>query len=119
LVGVQRTTVASPDKLAPGKHTVVVDFKYEGPGLGKGGTALLLVDGKEVANGYIPRTIPFRISADETLDFGEDTGTPVSEDYKVPFKFTGTLNKVIITLAGAELSDADKRAIDEAEGQEA
>src|SRR6202011_666407 len=44
LVGVQRTTVASPDKLAPGKHTVVVDFKYEGPGLGKGGTALLLVD---------------------------------------------------------------------------
>jgi hypothetical protein len=43
----------------------------------------------------------------------------VSEDYKVPFKFTGTLNKVIITLVGAELSDADKRAIDEAEGQEA
>ena len=55
----------------------------------------------------------------ETLDFGEDTGTPVSEDYQVPFKFTGTLDKVIITLGGTELSDADKRAIDEAEGQEA
>jgi arylsulfatase len=119
LVGVQRTTVASPDKLAPGKHTVVVDFKYEGPGLGKGGTALLLVDGKEVADGYIPRTIPFRISADETLDFGEDTGTPVSEDYKVPFKFTGTLNKVVISLGDAKLTDADRKSIEAAGGQEA
>ena len=118
-MGVQRTTVADRNKLAPGKHTIVVDFKYDGPGVGKSGTATLLVDGKEVASGNIPRTIPFRISADETLDFGEDTGTPVSEDYKVPFKFTGTLNKVIITLGGAELSDTDRSAIDEAEGQEA
>jgi len=119
LVGVQRTTVASPDKLAPGKHTVMVDFKYEGPGLGKGGTALLLVDGKEVVDGYIPRTIPFRISADETLDFGEDTGTPVSEDYKVPFKFTGTLNKVVISLADTKLTDADRKSIEAAGEQEA
>jgi arylsulfatase A-like enzyme len=119
LVGVQRTTVAGQNSLAPGKHSIVVDFKYDGPGIGKSGTATLLVDGKEVASGNIPRTIPFRISADETLDFGEDTGTPVSEDYHVPFKFTGTLNKVTITLGNAELTDADKRAIDEAEGQEA
>ena len=117
--GVQRTTVTGQNKLAPGKHTIVVDFKYDGPGIGKGGTATLIVDGKEVASGKFARTIPFRISADETLDFGEDTGTPVSEDYQVPFKFTGTLNKVIITLGGAELSETDKRAIDEAEGQEA
>jgi arylsulfatase A-like enzyme len=119
LVGVQRTTVAGQNNLEPGKHSIVVDFKYDGPGIGKSGTATLLVDGKEVASGNIPRTIPFRISADETLDFGEDTGTPVSEDYQVPFKFTGTLNKVTITLGNAELTDADKRAIDEAEGQEA
>jgi hypothetical protein len=119
LVGVQRTTIASPNKLTPGKHTVVVDFKYEGPGLGKGGTAPLLVDGKEVADGDIPRTIPFRISADETLDFGEDTGIPVSEDYKVPFKFTGTLNKVVISLGDAKLTDADRKSIEAAAEQEA
>jgi hypothetical protein len=40
-----------------------------------------LVDGKKLAEGRLERTIPFRISADETLDIGEDTGTPVSEDY--------------------------------------
>jgi hypothetical protein len=105
--------------LPPGKHTVVVDFKYDGPGLGKGGTATLLVDGKEVAYGNIPRTIPFRISADETFDFGEDTGTPVSEDYKVPFKFTGTLIKVVISLGEAKLSAEDQKAIEQAAEQEA
>jgi hypothetical protein len=52
-----------------------------------------MVDGKQEAQGRIEWTIPFRISADETLDIGEDTGTPVSEDYQVPFKFTGALKK--------------------------
>ena len=57
----------------------------------------MLVDGKKVAEGRIESTLAFRISLDETLDIGEDTGTPVSEDYKVPFKFTeGTINDVHI-----------------------
>jgi len=94
-VGVYRYTVASPEQLSPGTH-ISVDFKYDGSGLGKGGTGTLMVDGKQVAQGRIERTIPFRISADETLDIGEDTGTPVSEDYQVPFKFTGALKKVAI-----------------------
>ena len=119
LVGVERTTVTGPDKLAAGKHTVAVNFNYDGPGIGKGGTATLLVDNKVVADGKIPHTIPFRISADETLDFGEDTGTPVSEDYKVPFKFTGTLNKVIINLGEAKLDAKEQKAMEEAAEQEA
>ena len=55
--------------------------------------------------------IPFRISADETLDIGEDTGTPVSEDYQVPFKFTGDLKKVAIQLTDAKLSAEDEAEI--------
>jgi arylsulfatase A-like enzyme len=109
-VGVYRYTIASPDQLSPGLHTVVLDFAYEG-GLGKAGTAILMVDGKQVAQGKIERTIPFRISADETLDIGEDTGTPVSEDYKVPFKFTGNLKKVAIQLTDAKLSAEDQAEI--------
>jgi Sulfatase len=31
----------SPNALAPGKHTIVFDFKYDGPGFGKGGTGVL------------------------------------------------------------------------------
>ena len=37
------------ESLKPGKHTIVFDFKYDGPGLGKGGTGVLTVDGKELA----------------------------------------------------------------------
>jgi hypothetical protein len=110
-VGVYRTSLAGPDRLAPGNHTLLIDFKYDGGGLGKGGTVTLLVDGKQVAQGRIERTIPFRISADETLDIGEDTGTPVSEDYQVPFKFTGDLKKVAIQLTDAALSAEDEAEI--------
>ena len=43
--------VASKDKPTPGKHTVTLDFKYDGPGMGKSGTGTLAVDGKQVAQG--------------------------------------------------------------------
>src|SRR4029077_4668640 len=98
------------DQLSPGNHAILVDFKYDG-GLGRGGTVTLVVDGKQGAQGRIERTIPFRISADETLDIGEDTGTPVSEDYQVPFKFTGTLKKVAIQLTDAALSAEEEAEI--------
>ena len=86
------------DKLAAGKHTIVVDFHYDGGGVGKGGKAVLKVDGKEVATGRIEQTVPVRVSADETLDIGEDTGTPVVRDYDVPFRFTGSIDKVVVEL---------------------
>ena len=98
LAGVERYEVVGNDPLQPGKHTLQVDFKYDGGGLGKGGTATLTVDGAKAAEGRIERTLPFRMSLDETLDIGEDTGTPVSEAYHVPFKFTGKLEKVTIDL---------------------
>jgi arylsulfatase len=81
LAGVARYSVAGKEALKPGKHTIIFDFKYDGGGLGKGGKGTLQVDGKTVATGRIERTLPFRVSLDETLDCGEDTGTPVSEEY--------------------------------------
>jgi arylsulfatase A-like enzyme len=116
LTGVDRTTLAAKDALTPGKHTISLDFKYDGGGIGKGGLLTLTVDGKEVADGKLARTIPFRVSADETFDIGEDTGTPVSEDYHVPFKFDGTLNKVVIDLGEAKLSPQEQKELDQQEG---
>ncbi|MFO0806896.1 MAG: arylsulfatase [Gemmataceae bacterium] len=90
--------IAGKDALPAGKHTLKMDFLYDGGGPGKGGTATLFVDGKEVAKGRVERTVPRRFSVDEGLDIGEDTGTPLNLGYDVPFKFTGKVEKVIIDL---------------------
>ncbi len=107
--------IASPQKLSPGKHTVRFDFQYDGGGTGKGGTGTLLVDGQQVAQGHIERTVRFRFSLDETLDIGEDTGTAVVDEYatRLPFKFSGALAKVTINLAPQTLSAADHKEIEE------
>jgi arylsulfatase len=104
-------TIASPQVLAPGKHTLVFDFKYDGGGVGKGATGVLSADGQQLAQGRIERTVPIRYALDEGLDVGEDTGTPVNLSYDVPFKFTGTIKKVIIDLKPMEaavLEENDK-----------
>jgi arylsulfatase len=98
LANVAHFNIAAKDALTPGKHTVVFNFKYDGGGIGKGGTGTLSVDGKQVAENRINATIPARFSFDETFDIGEDTGTPVSEDYDVPFKFSGRIEKVVVNL---------------------
>jgi arylsulfatase len=85
--------------LTPGKHTVVFDFKYDGPGFGEGGTGVLSVDGKEVASNTIPHTMPFLETIDETFDVGVDTRTGVDDnDYQLPFRFTGKVGKLTIKL---------------------
>ena len=94
----KRTRLAGTEDLSPGEHTITAQFKYAGGGAGKPADVALLVDGKQVAHGRIETTIPIRLSLDETLDIGEDTGTPVSEDYQPPFKFTGEIEKVTVQL---------------------
>ena len=83
----------------PGKHTIVFDFKYDGPGMAKGGTGVLSVDGKEVDSKTIPHTIPSLMTIDESFDVGVDTRTGVDDkDYQPPFRFTGKLDKLTIKL---------------------
>jgi hypothetical protein len=98
--------------LAPGKHTIVFDFKYDGPGFGKGGTGVLRVDDRDVATRKVPHTIPFLMAIDETFDVGSDTRTPVDDkDYQVPFRFTGKLDKLTFKLGPTQLTSDDHQVI--------
>lgn len=100
LLDLKRTTWAGP-ALGAGKHTIVFDFKSDGPGLGKGGTGVLFVDGKEVARNSIEHGTPITFPEDETFDVGSDTrsGLALLEyRYQVPFKFTGTIDKLTFKL---------------------
>ena len=100
--------------LKPGKHTIVFDFKYDGPGLGKAGTGVLSVDGKQLARQTIPHTIPIIMTVDETFDVGIDSRTPVDNSYKLPFRFTGTIDKLTFKLGPPQLAEEDQRKIREA-----
>ena len=100
LLNLKRTIWEGPE-LGPGKHTIVFDFKSDGPGLGKGGTGVLSVDGKEVARKSMDHTTPVTFPEDETFDIGQDTRTGVAlveYRYDVPFKFTGKIDKLTFKL---------------------
>jgi arylsulfatase A-like enzyme len=106
-----KTRIAGGEKLAPGKHTIVFDFAYEGGGLGKGGKGTLAVDGKTVGESRIEKTNPLgKFSLDESFDCGQDTGSPVIDEYdaKMPFKFTGTLKKVEINVGESKLTPKER-----------
>src|SRR6266581_2902690 len=55
-VGMQEYKVAAPQAVAAGKATIRMNFDYDGGGIGKGGTATILVNGEKVASGRIEHT---------------------------------------------------------------
>jgi arylsulfatase len=82
-----------------GKHQVRMEFKYDGGGLGKGGTLSLFVDGKKDGEGRVDTTVPMIFSSDETCDVGKEGGSPVSPDYApTGNEFSGKINWVQIDL---------------------
>ena len=100
------------EALTPGKHTIMFDFQYDGPGFGKGGTGTLRVDNNEVAKQTIPHTIPIIVTMEETFDVGVDTRTGLDDrDYKPPFRFNGKLSKVTFNLGPEVLTESDRKAM--------
>jgi arylsulfatase len=95
--------------LKPGKHTIVFDFKYDGPGPGKGGTGVLTVDGNQAAKKSMPHSIPFLMAIDETFDIGSDTRTAVDDSYKLPFRFTGKIDKLTYKLGRTQMSGDEQK----------
>jgi len=106
---------AGDQPIAAGKHRIVFDFTYDGPGIAKGGTGVLKVDGKEVRTLQIPKTVPFLLPGDESFDVGIDTRTGVNDqDYQVPFRFNGKIANVTFDLGPTHLTDAEEMKVREA-----
>ena len=127
LADVKRVRWEGKEALAPGKHVLAFDFKYDGlgagtlafnnmSGIGRSGTGVLKVDGKEVARQKMERTLPLIMQWDETFDIGSDTGTPVDDkDYQVPFQFTGKLNKLTFKIEPPKLTPEDIKKLQAAQ----
>jgi arylsulfatase len=127
LVDLKRIRWEGADAVPAGKHTVEFDFKYDGlgmgtlafnnlSGIGQGGTGVLKVDGKEVASQKMEHTLPLILQWDENFDVGADTETPVDDqDYQVPFRFTGKLDKLTLTIDRPQLTPDDVKKLMEAQ----
>jgi arylsulfatase len=93
-IGFERYRVVSSESVPTGKVTLTFDFKYDGGGMGKGGTITLLANGKKIGDGRVEKTTGLKYSLYE----GQDSGSPVDFTYTAPFPFTGRLDKVTIEL---------------------
>ncbi len=129
LVDLKRVRWESQEALAPGKHVIEFEFKYDGlgpetlafnsfKGIGRSGTGQLKVDGKVVATQKMERTLPLILQWDETFDVGSDTGTPVDDkDYQIPFKFTGKLNRLTLKITPPQISTDELRLLQKEGGR--
>jgi arylsulfatase A-like enzyme len=93
--GLERYYVKGTRAIPPGDHQVRLEFAYDGGGLGKGGTATIYIDGEAAGEGRIEQTEAFLFSADETMDVGNEFGSPVTTDYDAR-KFSGKVHWVEI-----------------------
>jgi arylsulfatase len=126
MLDLERIRWQGDEALSPGKHVVEFDFVYDGKGvgtlkynsfegLGRPGTGTLKVDGKVVDTKKMEKTLPMILQWDESFDIGSDTLTGVNDaDYKPPFAFTGTLEKLTLLVNRPELSAADIKALEDA-----
>jgi arylsulfatase A-like enzyme len=97
--GIDLSFVEATQPIPAGHRQVRMEFKYDGGGLAKGGGVTLFVDGKQVGQGRVEKTVPMAFSGDETCDVGREAGSPVSTDYgPTGNEFSGEVNWVQIDL---------------------
>ncbi len=98
LVGVDQYTIVSDGRLPSGEATLKAVYRTDADKPFAGATVSLFVNDKKVGEGRVEKSIPNRVTLDETFDIGFDTGTPVAEGYEMPFRFTGKLHAVTFEL---------------------
>ena len=98
-LAIDRNTITS-EPLSKGKVRLSINFAYQGkPGeRGKPALVVITANGKKVGEGKIPKTVPLQFSLGEGVDVGMDSGSAVDFTYKLPFAFTGKIEKVVVEL---------------------
>lgn len=110
----ERTNLVSDESIPKGKSEVTLEFTYDGGGLGKGGTATIGINGKEVGSARIEHTVPGRFGID-TFSMGSDTGSPVANTYKGAFPFTGKIDHIDFELGPMNLNEEEEIKLHEME----
>ena len=114
-VGSEFYHVESDVRVPDGRHKLRFEFEVTGkPDIAKGrgapGRGQLYIDGKLVGQADIPLTMPLSLGLGGGMVCGADSGSPVWDKYKPPFKFSGTLHGVTVDVSGELIKD-DEAAV--------
>jgi arylsulfatase A-like enzyme len=110
-VGREIYGVTSEGPVPVGSHDLRFEFEPTGKpdmarGRGAPGRLQLYIDGKLVGNAEAPTTTPFVINPG-ALAVGLNVGAPVTPEYASPFRFTGTIHKVMVDVSGELIVDQE------------
>jgi arylsulfatase A-like enzyme len=107
-VGLETFIVRAAAPIASGTHEIMLSFKYDGGGAGKGGQVTFFSNGRKIGSGRVERTVPALFSFDDFMDIGQDNGEKVVDDYGASgSRFTGTIRSVTIDVSGEAHHDHD------------
>ncbi len=113
LLGVETYRQVASEPLPTGDVNVKMLFETDEPKPGSGGTVTLWVNGQQVGDGRMPRTVPLAFSTYAGMDISRDNGLVVDLDYedKAPYAFTGTVKNVVFDLNPKPLTHDEEIAL--------
>jgi arylsulfatase len=100
----------SEGPLPRGRHFLSMEFEPTGDadrahGRGTPGVVRLFVDGRDVGRAEFPVTTPYRMGQGAAMQVGLDGGGAVTPEYRAPFRFTGTIRRVVVDVSGEHVVD--------------
>ncbi|MCJ7709360.1 MAG: arylsulfatase, partial [Chloroflexi bacterium] len=106
----QHFRIVSDGDVPTGRHILSVEFNPTSTpeplkGRGAAGTITLFVDGEAIGGGELPVTIPLMMGLASGVSVGQDSGAPVTDEYKPPYAFTGTVHRVVYDVSGEAVVD--------------
>ncbi len=98
-------------EITPGAHVLTAEFAATGRSAdphmpGAAGTLTLYVDDQAVGGGEIVTQPGYFCVVGDGICVGRDDASPVTPDYRAPFRFTGgTIDKVVVDVSGERYVD--------------
>jgi len=104
-LGLAEYRIQSTEALPAGK--AVLSFRFTRTGEHRGHGALYIGE-RLIGEGEIPHTVPAVIeTSGEGLCCGYDSGLPVTDDYRAPFRFTGHIEQVVVDIGDTPATDPE------------
>jgi arylsulfatase len=98
-VGERQYSVRAEQALAPGRHRLVARIVVDSASPGAGANVTILDGRRAIASGRIEAMLGAWISHTEGFDVGEDTLTPINDEYTIDqSRFSGTLEWLTVDL---------------------